>query len=196
MCVIKLLRIIDKRENSMKIHSVKFNFIMNFIMAASSIVFPLITFPYVSRVLMAAGNDTIESISGLAVKSESGIDLRNTINLTFSSGAVATIFSDSECVSDRKGMIYGTEGSIEVINVNNPERINVYSADRPPVLMETIPIFHKVSGYEYELEAADKAIAAGRTEPEAMPWRETLRVLRLCDAMRDVWGIKLGSELE
>ncbi len=147
-------------------------------------------------VLMGAGNDTIESVSGLAVKSESGIDLRNTINLTFSSGAVATIFSDSECVSDRKGMIYGTDGSIEVINVNNPERINVYSADRPPVLMETIPIFHKVSGYEYELEAADKAIAAGRTEPEAMPWRETLRVLRLCDAMRDVWGIKLGSELE
>lgn len=65
MCVIKLLRIIDKRENSMKIHSVKFNFIMNFIMAASSIVFPLITFPYVSRVLMAAGNGKVATASAV-----------------------------------------------------------------------------------------------------------------------------------
>lgn len=43
----------------MKIRSVKFNFIMNFILTASSIVFPLITFPYVSRVLQAAGNGKV-----------------------------------------------------------------------------------------------------------------------------------------
>ena len=49
----------------MKIHSVKFNFIMNFIMAASSIVFPLITFPYVSRVLMAAGNGKVATASAV-----------------------------------------------------------------------------------------------------------------------------------
>lgn len=49
----------------MKIHSVKFNFIMNFIMAASSIVFPLITFPYVSRVLMATGNGKVATASAV-----------------------------------------------------------------------------------------------------------------------------------
>lgn len=43
----------------MKIRSVKFNFIMNFILTASAIVFPLITFPYVSRVLQAAGNGKV-----------------------------------------------------------------------------------------------------------------------------------------
>lgn len=43
----------------MKIRSVKFNFIMNFILTASSIIFPLITFPYISRVLQAAGNGKI-----------------------------------------------------------------------------------------------------------------------------------------
>jgi len=35
-----------------KIRSVKFNFIMNFILTASSFIFPLITFPYVSRILL------------------------------------------------------------------------------------------------------------------------------------------------
>ena len=147
-------------------------------------------------VLMATEGDQIKSIAGLAVKSESGIDLRNTINLTFESGTMAEIFSDSDCVSDRKGWIYGTEGSIEVENVNNPERIRIYSADRNPVLLETITIEHEINGYEYELDAAAEAIANNKLEPEAMPWRETLRVLRITDALRSVWGIKLGSELK
>ena len=147
-------------------------------------------------VLMAREGDPIKSMSGLAVKSDEGVDLRNIISFTFESGAAATLFSDSECVSDRKGWIYGTEGSIEVENVNNPEEIKIYSADRPPVLQETIKIEHKINGYEYEIDAAAEAIEKGKLEPDAMPWSETLRVLRITDALRAVWGIKLGSELK
>ena len=36
----------------MKIRSVRFNVIMNFIYTVSSIIFPMITFPYVTRVLL------------------------------------------------------------------------------------------------------------------------------------------------
>lgn len=39
----------------MKIKSVKHNFVMNFILTASSIIFPFITMPYVTRVLTADG---------------------------------------------------------------------------------------------------------------------------------------------
>ena len=49
----------------MKIHSVKFNFIMNFIMTASSILFPLITFPYISRVLLSVGNGKVAFASSV-----------------------------------------------------------------------------------------------------------------------------------
>ena len=42
-----------------KIRSVKYNFIMNFILTSSQFIFPLITFPYVSRVLLVAGNGKI-----------------------------------------------------------------------------------------------------------------------------------------
>lgn len=44
---------------SRKIHSVKYNFIMNFILTATQFIFPLITFPYVSRVLQASGNGKV-----------------------------------------------------------------------------------------------------------------------------------------
>ncbi|MEF9999210.1 MAG: flippase [Lachnospiraceae bacterium] len=49
----------------MKIRSVKFNFIMNFVLTASSILFPLITFPYITRVLLVAGNGKIAFASSI-----------------------------------------------------------------------------------------------------------------------------------
>ena len=47
------------RDGQIKIHSIKYNFIMNVILKISMMIFPLITFPYVSRVLGAAGNGKI-----------------------------------------------------------------------------------------------------------------------------------------
>ncbi|MBU3877050.1 flippase [Faecalicatena sp. AGMB00832] len=49
----------------MKVNSVKFNFIMNFILTASSIIFPLITFPYISRTLLAAGSGAVSSAASV-----------------------------------------------------------------------------------------------------------------------------------
>lgn len=48
-----------------KEQSVAFNFIMNFILTASSFIFPLITFPYVSRVLLPVGNGKIASATSI-----------------------------------------------------------------------------------------------------------------------------------
>ena len=52
------------KEN--RVHSVKYNFIMNILLSASSFIFPLIPFPYVSRVLQAEGNGTISFYSSVA----------------------------------------------------------------------------------------------------------------------------------
>ncbi len=42
-----------------KTHSIRYNFLMNFILTASNFIFPLISFPYVSRVLTASGNGKV-----------------------------------------------------------------------------------------------------------------------------------------
>ena len=47
-------------------HSVKYNFIMNFILTASNFIFPLITFPYVSRILLASGNGKVNFAASVA----------------------------------------------------------------------------------------------------------------------------------
>ena len=49
-----------------KKHSVRYNFIMNFILTASQFLFPLITFPYVSRILLATGNGKVTFVSSVA----------------------------------------------------------------------------------------------------------------------------------
>ena len=47
------------KKQEFKIHSIQYNFIMNIILKMSAFVFPLISFPYVSRVLGASGNGKI-----------------------------------------------------------------------------------------------------------------------------------------
>ena len=49
-----------------KIHSVKYNFLMNFILTASGFIFPLITFPYISRVLTEVGNGRVSFAAAYA----------------------------------------------------------------------------------------------------------------------------------
>ena len=46
-------------KTSVKMHSVTYNFIMNAILTVSSILFPLITFPYISRVLLVEGSGKV-----------------------------------------------------------------------------------------------------------------------------------------
>lgn len=46
-------------NNTLKTRSIKFNFIMNAILTVSQVLFPLITFPYISRVLRVEGSGTV-----------------------------------------------------------------------------------------------------------------------------------------
>lgn len=50
-----------------KIQSIKFNYIMNSILTLSSIIFPLITFPYVSRILNPVGMGKISFATSVII---------------------------------------------------------------------------------------------------------------------------------
>lgn len=49
-------------EEKFKVKSVRYNFLMNIILKMSGVIFPLITFPYVSRVLLSAANRSEEHV--------------------------------------------------------------------------------------------------------------------------------------
>ena len=52
-------------EEKFKVKSVRYNFLMNIILKMSGVIFPLITFPYVSRVLLSAANGKIAFASSV-----------------------------------------------------------------------------------------------------------------------------------
>lgn len=52
-------------KQNIKIHSVKYNFIMNIILKISAFIFPLITLPYVTRTLGAVGNGKVAFASSV-----------------------------------------------------------------------------------------------------------------------------------
>ena len=143
--------------------------------------------------MMFAHSD-LSSITGLA-NIKDGVDSRNSISLLFKDGSMASIYSDTEMISDRKGIIYGTEGTIVIENINNPEKLTVYNGDRNPVELSSETFEHEINGYEYEIRECAECLEKGLLEPPSMPWAETVRVLKVTDSLRSIWGIKLASEI-
>lgn len=131
--------------------------------------------------------DKIKSISSTAIKTESGVDAQNSITICFEDGKMAILNSTVLAITDRQGVINGDKGYIVVENINNYERIRVFSLDREEIAVYDAP--KQITGYEYEVEAAIKAIENKEIECPQMPHKETIRIMKIMDTLRHEWGV-------
>ena len=136
--------------------------------------------------------DKIKDISSTVIKTHTGVDAQNSITLCYEDNKMAILHSTMMSRTDRRGVIYGSKGYIEVENINNCEGIKVYSVDGDLIDEYITP--EQISGYEYEVEASIRAIKNGELECIEMPHLETLRIMRLMDKLRESWGIKYPFE--
>lgn len=134
----------------------------------------------------------IKKIDTTAVLSPRGVDCLNSVTLTFDGGKMAVLHSSMLSVTDRSGVIYGNKGYIEVKNINNCEEIRVFDINHQMTACHKVP--EQINGYEYEVISCIKAIKEGRSECEEMPHKETLRVMRLLDRIRNEWGMRYPCE--
>lgn len=135
--------------------------------------------------LMAFGSDIAE-ITSSCVKNEYGVDTHNTVVFHYRDGKTAIIHSNMNAETDKRGMIYGSNGRIEFENVNNCEGIVVTLKDGTVTRYDTPA---QITGFEYQVESAIAAIRQGRTQSSEMPHSEILRVMRIMDDLRAAWGI-------
>lgn len=143
---------------------------------------------------MVLGND-IERIDAHMVPISTGVDGQDSVTLTYPDGRMATMFTTMHTMTDRRGLICGTKGFISVDNINNPQRIDVYDADGlTSTLRASYEVPAQISGYEYELLAAKRAIEAGCVECPEMPHTETLKIMRQLDQIRAQFGIVFPFE--
>jgi predicted dehydrogenase len=143
--------------------------------------------------LMLFGTD-IEKVVSSADLYRTGTDLRNRITFSYKDGRRAELYASLDENTDRKGIIRGDGGRIEVENISNPEKIfaQIDGARENRKVQFDIP--KQISGLEYQIRSCKKAIEDGRTECPEMPHTEIIRVMEIMDDLRKNWGVKYPME--
>jgi len=134
---------------------------------------------------MYFGGDILRQVSN-CFKGSTGVDLQETISLSYADGRMANLQSGAFCQNDRMGIISGPEGFIRVDNINCPKLVEVFRNDclvasyRCPEDM--------ITGYEYQVFECKRCLEAGLLESPMMPHAETLAIMRQMDGLLREWG--------
>lgn len=134
----------------------------------------------------------ISYLSTAVVKLASGVDAQSNVTFTYSNGAIADLYSTMLSETDKRGMIYGTKGRIEVTNINTYDRIVVMDLKGNVIKVCEAP--PRISGYEYEVEACRKALQEGKLECRAIPHDLTIHMMEIMDGIRQQWGLVYPGE--
>lgn len=132
------------------------------------------------------GND-VSRISAAAVKTESGVDAQTGITILYNDGRMAVVCCGIMSISERRGVIYGSKGYIEVENVNNFQSIKVFDLNREVTAVYDCP--KQISGYEYQVEACVEAIRNGWSECPDMPHKTMVEIMGQMDEVRRQTGV-------
>ena len=133
-----------------------------------------------------------DQVHAVGVLSDKGVDLQDSMTLTWKDGKMAVLNAGANCVSDRMGVIYGARGFAVVENINNPQSITVYDAQYRQV--EHHPCPAQLTGYEYEVTEAARCIEAGALECPSMPHQDTVHMMELMDEIRHQMGVHYPFE--
>lgn len=153
-------------------------------------LFDLGVYP-INLALMVFGTD-IERVSSSCVKNDLGVDIQNSMTLTYADGRMAMLQTSVCFASDRKGVIFGDKGYIVIDNINNPQHATLYNSFQ--VQLTTRSETPQFTGFEYQVEAAIRAISEGKIEPDDMPHEEILRVMRILDELKKAWGVRFPMD--
>lgn len=144
-----------------------------------------------SFIRMIKGMD-MELLSTACTKLETGVDAQNTAAFRFADGCLAAMHSSMLGGTEQAGIVYGDKGCLIAWNINNIDRIQIFDNNRKLIREVTAP--KQITGFEYEVRAAVRAVREGKTECPEMPHAETLYMMRLMDRMRREWGLSYPFE--
>lgn len=135
---------------------------------------------------MYFGTDIARTVTNCHL-GETGMDMMESISLSYADGRMANLQAGCLTLNDRQGIICGTDGYIRVDNVNCPELIEVW---RNYELVERVERpANMVNGYEYQVLECKRCLEERLLESPMMPHEETLSIMRQMDALRKEWGV-------
>lgn len=136
---------------------------------------------------MYFGTDIVRTVTNVHL-GPTGMDMHESISLSFADGRMANLQAGALCLNDRQGIISGTEGYIRVDNINCPEVVEVWRNYELAARYEKPA--DMVNGYEYQVFECRRCIEEGLQESPMMPHEETLSIMKQMDALRQEWGVR------
>lgn len=133
-----------------------------------------------------------DGVQGQCTKYTTGVDLTDSITLTWKDGRAAHLTAAANAHTDRHGAIYGDKGYLVVTNINNPQRVEVFDAEHH--LLQATDCPPQLTGYEYEVLETAASIRQGLLECPSMPHTNTLRMMEIMDHLRAQMGIRYPCE--
>ena len=127
------------------------------------------------------------------VKLDTGVDATDWIDLVYANGQVAHLKTSMVAPLKNEGVIYGTDGFIRVLNLNDMVEIQLF--DKAGTLLESITPPRIENCYEYEVLACKAALEKGQKECAEMPHSKTMQMMTQMDVLRASWGVSYPFEL-
>lgn len=140
---------------------------------------------------MVMGDDVIK-VTSTCTFSENGVDEQNAIVLEYPDKKLAFLHSGMLTTTDERGIVYGTKGYLIAKNINNIDKIEVRASDH--TLKHVLDVPKQISGYEYEIEACQKALKNGQLFCPEAPLTQSVQMVELMDTIRSQWGLRFPFE--
>lgn len=134
---------------------------------------------------MYFGLNGIKKIDSSATLTKDGVDDQSTITITYEDGRMASLTTSMTAAYGTSGRIAGTLG-----HINTPELTQCRSftiRKIPSNEVREINCDFDFNGYEYEFQAAVKAISNGKLECAEMPWKETIAITKMMEKLYASW---------
>lgn len=129
---------------------------------------------------------TPDTVTARGVLGETGVDVEDSLLLTFPGGRTALLSCSLVAASPGQAVLVGTGGSIVVPpRFHHPTRLVVTRNDREA---ETIEVPMEGRGYGYQLREVARCLDAGLLESPTMPLADTLTVMSVLDAALEQVG--------
>lgn len=150
---------------------------------------------YVLAIAMLMFGTDPEEVYG-AARVENGVDLYNAITLRYSDGRIALLGSGLGAKMDNKVVISGSKGCIILGEGYDWWRANraelILTGDDDFICNGERTVFEQIYpsiGFQYEIQAVEACIAAGKKESDDIPLAETLKLSRIMEKLLADWGI-------
>ncbi len=131
-------------------------------------------------------------VQSLCRKTVEGVDMHTSVQMQYSSGAIAQFFCGMDARGNDFMQIFGTKGYITLPNCWHPKEFTVHQKD---VADQIYKFDAPQEGYHFEFDHAACCIRQGLKESPEMPLSESLEASSICTEIRKSQHIFYPSDI-